>query len=218
MTSPLTPFADRLLDVPLTKRPRLTGIYFLIREDVVVYVGQSIDIEMRVAAQWSRTRTSNEYNRIEFDRAVWMPVAQDELDAYEAALILALTPEYNTSIPGHAEERRLRVAEDLQLPPPDLARLAAFRKRRSASYNEAQQDWRNTRKDWEQRAALKAEKRRVARNKRARRLLRFRNLLWQAVQPFVAPSSSHTQTVSADFQSVDVNDRVVSQHEITEGI
>jgi hypothetical protein len=70
---------------------------------------------------------------MDWDRAVWLPLDESDLDAYEGALIRRLTPRYNTSAPSDAA-RDAEICELLGLPPCDLARLAEYLDRRRQSY------------------------------------------------------------------------------------
>ena len=65
------------------------GVYFLLEDSNIVYVGQSVDVAMRVAQH--RKDSSKVFNR-----ACWVPVPKDELDDVEAALIALLKPRHNT--------------------------------------------------------------------------------------------------------------------------
>jgi len=67
--------------------PQLSGVYFLIRAGEVVYVGQSRDVAQRVATHCKRARG--------FDRALVLPVPEEDLDAIEGAFIRALSPPWN---------------------------------------------------------------------------------------------------------------------------
>lgn len=80
----LAGLAGHAHDLPII--PMISGVYFLVFDDVVVYVGQSIHVMARVA--W-HTR-----DKI-FDRAFYVPVDPKELDAVEGAFIRALAPKWN---------------------------------------------------------------------------------------------------------------------------
>ncbi len=77
-------------------RKRLCGVYFLILADEVVYVGQSLDVESRVN---QHARGDARLAAKGFDRALWLPVAEGDLDAYEGALIRALRPRLSLRCP-----------------------------------------------------------------------------------------------------------------------
>lgn len=67
-----------------------TGIYFLCRDGCVLYVGQSINISMRIA---------DHARRYEFDSAYYLPCPIHELNDLEAALIRSLRPTLNGQSP-----------------------------------------------------------------------------------------------------------------------
>lgn len=69
--------------------PRVTGVYFLIADGAVVYVGQSVNLASRVHSHEST---------IQFDRVLFLKVPRSELDAVERAFIYALTPKLNTRV------------------------------------------------------------------------------------------------------------------------
>lgn len=64
------------------------GVYFLIRDDKIVYVGQSLDVAARVV---SHRRDANK----RFNRAAWVECEPDRLDEVERFWIRALRPEHN---------------------------------------------------------------------------------------------------------------------------
>jgi hypothetical protein len=157
--------------------PRFVGIYFLLSGDEIVYIGQSTRIPQRVA--------THRY-RLKFDRAVWIPVAEEDLDAYEGALIRRLTPPENTGSPSCAD-RDQEICDLLGLPPCDLARLAVFRASRQRAYADAAVErsrWRRLRnKDkslFEKRFGIPWIDDPWARTRRANA-----RHLWRAVQPFL---------------------------------
>jgi hypothetical protein len=89
-----TPLRDGLLTTAeiLRRREPLTtalcGIYFLIKEDVIVYIGQSVNIMSRVH--------THRYESIkEFDSFSYLLCRKDELDILEAKYILSYLPLYN---------------------------------------------------------------------------------------------------------------------------
>lgn len=65
---------------------RITGIYFLLRKDRVVYVGKSTNILGRIC--------KHTYN---FDGYSYIECAKEELDLYEVAYITKFKPRYNTN-------------------------------------------------------------------------------------------------------------------------
>jgi hypothetical protein len=63
-------------------------VYFLLFRDEIVYVGQSGCIDARIAQHISVGDKL-------FDRVLWMSVDENDVDAYEGALIRALRPKHN---------------------------------------------------------------------------------------------------------------------------
>ena len=74
------------------------GIYFLMLDDVVVYVGQAVNMRVRVAAHIGEGTK-------EFDRVAFVPCHPQNLLRYERSYIEKLVPKYN-----HAIAHGLRVA------------------------------------------------------------------------------------------------------------
>lgn len=62
------------------------GVYFLIKDNKVMYVGQSVDIHSRMR-QHAKTR--------DFDSYTYIPCEPDSLDIYESLYIHALSPDWN---------------------------------------------------------------------------------------------------------------------------
>jgi hypothetical protein len=93
---------------PSTPAPWTTGIYFLLDEGVIVYVGQSRDVQRRV----DQHGTSK---AIPFDRAMWMRLPTNELDAFESALICLLRPRHNVHVPRWEPERSASILAALGL-------------------------------------------------------------------------------------------------------
>ena len=78
----------RVLKVAEDYRPRV-GIYFLLRSDEVVYVGQSrANVDTRLATHWSNQDK-------DWDRSAFLDVEEWFLDAIEQHFIDLLDPEYN---------------------------------------------------------------------------------------------------------------------------
>jgi hypothetical protein len=78
----LTQFAERLYCTPAWV---FTGIYFLVRQNKVVYVGQGVNCGSRSLSHADK----------EFDHVFVMPCPRAELNRVEAAFISLLKPEYN---------------------------------------------------------------------------------------------------------------------------
>lgn len=114
-----------LRELPPETRPRFVGIYFLISKGVVVYVGKSTDIEQRMIAHWSARNSKNPRTRMRFDEARWLPVDEQDLTAYEGAILRSLAPRYNRI--AHPSKRDSEIVELLGLPPIPVERQGAFR-------------------------------------------------------------------------------------------
>lgn len=71
---------------------RLSGIYFLIEENEVIYVGKSTDAYTRVADHRARGR--------KFSRFTVLPCPESQLHEVESAYIAVLQPEGNTAQNG----------------------------------------------------------------------------------------------------------------------
>ena len=87
---------DLDLDTILDNRKRaheiITGVYFLIRDLKVVYVGQSVDVIARVG--------SHRTNRVkQFDEYYFIRCPEEYMNILEAHFIAKLSPAYNTSTP-----------------------------------------------------------------------------------------------------------------------
>ena len=68
-----------------SKWKKATGIYFLIKDSKVVYVGQSVHIYSRIASHYDK----------EFDSFAYIPCDQELLDKLESLYIHVLRPERN---------------------------------------------------------------------------------------------------------------------------
>lgn len=66
--------------------PKCAGIYFLIKESKIVYIGQSINLLSRLG---SHTK------RIDFDKYTFVKCAKEHLNDVESALISRFNPEHN---------------------------------------------------------------------------------------------------------------------------
>ena len=90
--------AAALAAKPIGNIQTMCGIYFLMDGNTIVYVGQSIDVASRVL---SHIRDPQK----RFDRACWFPVAKEELNDVEEALIALLKPEQNRrGINNHGDD------------------------------------------------------------------------------------------------------------------
>lgn len=70
---------------------QMTGVYVLLSEDRVVYVGQSINVIGRVLTH---------QRNLTFDKAVWFELHPDDLNAFEGALTRALNPRWGYQAPA----------------------------------------------------------------------------------------------------------------------
>lgn len=66
-------------------------IYFLVKEECVVYVGQTNSL---------RSRINRHKKEIDFDEYRYLEVIKDELDYFEQQYILKYRPKYNKNIGG----------------------------------------------------------------------------------------------------------------------
>ena len=78
---------DRLFEV---KNVSVCGIYFLCKEDSIVYVGQSISI-------YSRVYEHKKSGIKDFDSVFAIPCEKEKLSKVESAFIYLLKPKYNWS-------------------------------------------------------------------------------------------------------------------------
>lgn len=81
---------QEILDGAL-ERHKICGIYFLIRERNIVYVGQSQDIMARLSTHANGDKLFDSFNFVACDPA--------ELSNLEAEYIVQLNPEYNLKLP-----------------------------------------------------------------------------------------------------------------------
>lgn len=72
--------ADRLIEVP-----QISGIYFLVHDGKVIYVGQSINVATRILGHKNKT----------YDRALVLPCARQKLNEVESAFIGFFKPILN---------------------------------------------------------------------------------------------------------------------------
>jgi hypothetical protein len=83
---PIPPDLARYEDQLVPLEVPVPCIYFLVRDDVVVYVGQSGNLHVRV---------NTHLRDKQFDRVLYLPTPLEDLDRVERGFILALQPEYN---------------------------------------------------------------------------------------------------------------------------
>lgn len=79
------------------------GVYFLIRGNRVVYVGQSVNVFGRIGCHASN---------LEFDSVAWLPCPADVIDKLESLYIHTLRPEKNgNGGPQGSKTAPLRISE-----------------------------------------------------------------------------------------------------------
>ena len=87
--------------VPLTSKNYFkSGIYLLCQDQVVVYVGQSINLKWRV-------RQHKKYTKKQFNVTHYVFLNED-LDNWEAAYIWKFVPKYNKTFPPNALYKKER--------------------------------------------------------------------------------------------------------------
>jgi len=72
---------------------KITGIYFLVESEEIVYIGQAVDIHVRIADHRKK-------RVIQFDRYSWIECSESELNNLEAMYILKFVPQYNKVVPA----------------------------------------------------------------------------------------------------------------------
>lgn len=75
------------------------GVYFLLKDDIVVYVGQSTNIISRV---WSHRKRG-----VEFDEFTYVEATRDELNHLEAIYTLKFLPKLNMREDGRPKNPEL---------------------------------------------------------------------------------------------------------------
>jgi len=75
---------------------RVVGIYFLVKDNDIVYVGQSIEVPSRVRGHKSTGK--------KFDSAYFIPVPEAALNEVERAFIAVLKPPLNGTNPKETED------------------------------------------------------------------------------------------------------------------
>jgi len=81
---------NMLCKVPEMLGGSVSAVYFLCRGGEVLYVGQTTDIQYRVASHVKE-------GKIPFESAFYIPTLKSSLDQVEAAFIKALKPPYNSN-------------------------------------------------------------------------------------------------------------------------
>lgn len=129
--TPLDAIARHGVDFPLPPPPPARGpigVYLLISNGSVIYVGATSNIAARVANHAYGANSDQPRKRPKaFDRVVWIALATADVSAYEGALIRALRPPLNRRAPAPCG-RDAEILARLGLPGHDeVAAQAAFR-------------------------------------------------------------------------------------------
>ena len=82
-------------------------IYFLIDDDEIVYVGQSVNIYFRFMCHGISGKI--------FNRISWIDIGDADLDETEADYIIKFNPKYNNSLPICDKYTRNTIIPDLEL-------------------------------------------------------------------------------------------------------
>lgn len=88
---------QRLPSCPVTSRcllPSVSAIYFLLRADECLYVGQSVNLRNR----WATHEKILEVGGDEGLRLAWQPTSLNDLNNVERKMIAALRPRYNYNL------------------------------------------------------------------------------------------------------------------------
>jgi hypothetical protein len=88
----------------------ICGVYFLLRDEQVVYVGQSTSLGVRIASHDKRK---------DFDRVVYFECHPADLNRLETAFILKLKPEYNRAFPRGFKRTASAASSDVIASPAD---------------------------------------------------------------------------------------------------
>jgi len=78
----------------VTTESRRCGIYFLVRDMTLMYIGQSVNVAARIATHASISPRTNEQDK-DFNKVFYLQWPADDLDRIEGALIRALKPPLN---------------------------------------------------------------------------------------------------------------------------
>lgn len=83
---------------------RECGVYFLLDDDEIVYVGQSTDIEARISVHYNQKKKR-------FNRYTYLSCSAEYLNDIEAHYIVHLAPKYNVKLP---ENSRWATVKDIK--------------------------------------------------------------------------------------------------------
>ncbi len=84
-------------DFPLPS-VRLCGVYLLLQDDEVVYVGSTIDMESRIS--WHYFGKDPRVGTKQFNRVLWIELPPSQIEDYEGVLIRCLHPRLNRRSPA----------------------------------------------------------------------------------------------------------------------
>tara|TARA_R100001244_G_scaffold18161_1_gene19145 strand:- start:81 stop:455 length:375 start_codon:yes stop_codon:yes gene_type:complete len=92
------------------------GVYFLCRDEKVVYIGQSVTPVCRAASHKRETSDGSYANHKDFNNVFFLPWPESDLNSIEGALIRAIDTEYNRHGPrGAPGEAVKKVVETLNV-------------------------------------------------------------------------------------------------------
>lgn len=84
--------ADKAAILAKAQTPKQwAGVYFLINDDEIVYVGQAVDLARRISQHWGGDKVFNKFALVECSIA--------ELSNVEAEYIVKFAPRYNVTLP-----------------------------------------------------------------------------------------------------------------------
>ena len=92
------------------------GVYFLCRDEKVVYIGQSVTPVCRASSHKREISDGSYANKKNFNKVFFLPWPESDLDSIEGALIRAIDTEYNRHGPrGAPGEAVKKVVETLNV-------------------------------------------------------------------------------------------------------
>jgi hypothetical protein len=138
VTSPLDIIASQCRPLDLGPRVRTGAVYFLVSGDEIVYVGQTLNVEQRIAWHVEQSKiptivddkTKHEWpnHRCKvFDRAFALDVPEARLRPIENVLIRRLWPRYNRRATNHVgDDNQILASMGLPIHDDEYANAAAF--------------------------------------------------------------------------------------------
>jgi len=96
--------ADEILKVALPWE-QVAGVYFLVKDEEVIYVGQSVNIYSRIS----------EHRHKQFDKYAFVPCSVDLLNKLESLYIHVLRPKLNGNINAQEKNAPIRFNELLNM-------------------------------------------------------------------------------------------------------